>query len=62
LAVFLILLSVLIIQVIRLLRRAEQVADNVDAAASAFRKGAAAVPIIKLVTTIITKAQKRKRS
>ncbi|HSX18011.1 MAG TPA: hypothetical protein VLE51_01485 [Candidatus Saccharimonadales bacterium] len=55
LAVFLILLSIALIFFIRFLRRADHVANSVESAATAVRRSASAMPLIRLVTNIISR-------
>ncbi|KKU19895.1 MAG: hypothetical protein UX30_C0006G0025 [Candidatus Saccharibacteria bacterium GW2011_GWA2_46_10] len=55
LAVFLIIAAFALIYAIRLMRRADQVADSVESAASAVRKGAAAMPFIRLISAIVNR-------
>lgn len=45
----------------RILDRAENVADSVEAAASAFEKTATPVAIFKFISKIVSHAQKRKK-
>ena len=60
LSVFLIILAAALIFVIRILRRAEHVADSVESAATAVRRSASAMPFIRLFTNIISRSKKRK--
>lgn len=60
LAVFLVILSVALIYVIRLMKRAEDVASSVESAASAVRKGAAVMPFIRLISAIVNKRRRGK--
>lgn len=55
LAVFLIIFSVALIYLIRVFKRAAEVADSVESAASAVKKGVAAMPVINLVSKIISR-------
>lgn len=41
--------------------RAEDVADSVEAAASAFKKTAAPIAIFKFISKIVAQSQKRKK-
>lgn len=59
LAVFLIILSVALIFLIRIFKRAAAVADSVESAATAVRKGATAMPVINLLNKIINKKSRR---
>lgn len=68
LSVFLILLIVVLSYVIPIMRRAkkfvdhaENVADSVEAAASAFKKTATPVAIFKFISKIVAHSQKRKK-
>jgi hypothetical protein len=68
LSVFLILLIVLLSYGISMMRRAkkfvdraEDVADSVEAAASAFKKTAAPIAIFKFISKIVAQSQKRKK-
>lgn len=60
LAVFLLLLSITLVFFIKFLRKADDVANSVESAAAAFRKSAAAMPWIRLITNIITRTRGRK--
>ncbi|OGL35059.1 hypothetical protein A3F65_01820 [Candidatus Saccharibacteria bacterium RIFCSPHIGHO2_12_FULL_47_16b] len=60
LAVFLIVFTIALIYIIRLMRRAEQVADSMESAASAVRKGAAVMPFIRLISAIVNRKRKGK--
>ena len=60
LTVFLILLSVALIYFIRLLRKADQVADSVESAATAFRRSAAAMPWVKLFNNVFNRSRRKK--
>lgn len=59
LAVFLIILSIALIYLIRLMKRAEDVANTVESAASAVKKGAAAMPFIRLISAIVNRKRRR---
>ncbi len=68
LVVFLVLFSVALFFIIMTLRRvrkivdrAENVAGSVEAAASAFEKSATPLAILKMVSNIVTHAQKKKK-
>lgn len=60
LAVFLVLLCITLISFIRFLRRADQMANQVESAADAIRRSATAVPFVKLITNVISRANGRK--
>ncbi len=60
LAVFLLLLSITLVFFIKFLRKADDVANSVESAATAFRRSAAAMPWVRLVTNIITRTRGRK--
>lgn len=55
LAVFLILSGVAVIYVIRVLKRAEQMADSVESAANAVKRGATAAPFIKIISKLVSR-------
>ncbi|OGL38798.1 hypothetical protein A3J32_01025 [Candidatus Saccharibacteria bacterium RIFCSPLOWO2_02_FULL_46_7] len=58
LAVFLIIFSIALIFLIRVFRRAAEVADSVESAASAVKKGVTAMPVINLVSKIISRKRR----
>ena len=58
LAVFLIILSVTLIYLMRVLKRTAEVADSVESAASAVKKGVTAMPVINLVSKIISRKKR----
>lgn len=62
LAVFLILLSVSLLYFIKFLRKADNVADSVESAATAVRRSASAMPLVRLLTNLfkIRKDKKKK--
>gem|GEM_PF-2570282 len=60
LAGFLLLLSITLVFFIKFLRKADDVANSVGSAAVAFKRSAAALPLIKLVTNIIARNRRRK--
>lgn len=60
LAVFLLLLSLTLIFFIKFLRKADDVANSVGSAATAFKRSAAVLPFVKLLTNIITRSRGRK--
>lgn len=60
LAVFLILLGVALIYFIRFLRKADDVANSVESAAAAVKRGATAVPVVKILTNIFAHRRGRK--
>ena len=63
LTVFLILLSIAVYYLIKLFRRADQVADSVESAAEAVKKSAKAMPIVSFLSDIITgKRRKGKKN
>lgn len=61
LSVFLILLGTVAIYALKMLRRAERVADSVESAASAVRRGATAMPFVKLITNVVSRTHNRKK-
>jgi hypothetical protein len=58
LAVFLILLSITLIFFIRFLRKADDVANSVEAAAIAFKRSATAMPFVRLLTNLMTRKKR----
>ncbi|MBI2592134.1 hypothetical protein HYW36_01520 [Candidatus Saccharibacteria bacterium] len=60
LAVFLIIFSVALIYLIRVFKRAADVAESVESAASAVRKGVTAMPVINLISKLVTIKRKNK--
>lgn len=58
LAIFLIFSTVAVIYVIRVLKRAEQMAGSVESAANAVKRGAEAAPIIKIISKLISRNRK----
>jgi hypothetical protein len=58
LSVFLILLSITLIFFIKFLRKADDVADSVEAAATAFKRSAAAMPFVRLLTNLMTRKKR----
>lgn len=60
LSVFLILLSIAIVYFIKFLRKADDLAESVESAATAFRRSVAAVPILRFVSDVLTKSRKEK--
>lgn len=68
LSVFLVLLSIAAYYFIRVMKRldrivdkAENVADSVEAAASAFERTATPMAVINLISNIVSKTQKKKK-
>lgn len=55
LAVFLVILSIALIFLIRVFRRAADVAESVESAATAVKRGITAAPFIRLITNLIFK-------
>lgn len=60
LSVFLVLLSIALIYFIRLLKKADEVANSVESAATAVRRSASAAPFVKLINNIISRPRDRK--
>jgi len=58
LTIFLIVLIITGVYAIKLLRRAEQVADRVESAANAVKHGATAMPFVRLIAKLINKKRK----
>lgn len=58
LSIFLIIGTVALVYVIRVLKRAEQMAGSVESAANAVKRGAEAAPFIKIISKIIAKKRK----
>ncbi len=58
-SVFLILLSVALIYLIKFLRRADHVADSVESAADAIKKGAYAMPFVRGLAKLKSKRGRR---
>ncbi|MEX2006940.1 MAG: hypothetical protein WD877_02130 [Candidatus Saccharimonadales bacterium] len=60
LAIFLLALVILAVYIIKFLRRADQVADSFESAATAIRRSASAMPFVRLATNLFNKSRKRK--
>ncbi len=60
LAIFLLLLSVALVFFIKFLRKADNVADSVGTAATAFRRSVSAMPFIRLISNIIARKSRGK--
>jgi len=60
LSVFLIIFSIALIYLIRLLKKADDVANSVESAATAVKRSASAMPFVKLLTNIISRPRNRK--
>ncbi|MBI4033577.1 hypothetical protein HY379_01120 [Candidatus Saccharibacteria bacterium] len=60
LTVFLLLLSISLIFFIRLMRKADNVADSFESAATAFRRSASLMPWAKLIAKVIARKRNRK--
>lgn len=55
LALFLIILGITLIYLIRVLKRAEQVASSMESAATAVKRGVAAAPFIKIISKLVSR-------
>jgi hypothetical protein len=55
LSVFLVLLSIALIYLIRFLKKADEVAESVESAATAVKRSASAMPFIRLLTSIFSR-------
>ncbi len=55
LVVFLIILSVALIYLIRVLKKAELMANSVESAATAVKRGVAAAPFIKIIGKLVSR-------
>jgi len=55
LAVFLIIFSIALIFLIRVFRRAADVAESVESAATAVKRGVTAAPFIRIITKLVSK-------
>ncbi|HZP55718.1 MAG TPA: hypothetical protein VFB03_03040 [Candidatus Saccharimonadales bacterium] len=60
LTVFLIVFTIALMYVIRLLKKADEVAGSVESAATAVKQSAKAMPFVSLITNIV-KLARRKR-
>ncbi|MBI4034373.1 hypothetical protein HY380_00575 [Candidatus Saccharibacteria bacterium] len=58
LAIFLITLTIALVVLIRVLRRAEVMANTVESAAIAARRMATAMPFVRLITRLVSKKRK----
>ncbi len=59
LSIFLILACIALIYFIRILKRANQVADSVESAATAVKRSASAAPFVKLVNNLFDRQTKK---
>lgn len=55
LSIFLVFATVVAIYLIRVLKRAEQMADSVESAANAVKRGATAAPIIRIISKLVSR-------
>jgi len=60
LTVFLILFSIALIYLIRFFKKANEVADSVESAATAFRRSAQAMPWVKLFNNVFNRSRGKK--
>jgi hypothetical protein len=60
LAVFLVLMSIALVYFIKFLRKADDVANSVESAASTFKRSMTVMPLVRLVTNIINGKRGRK--